>query len=289
MAGPEVNDDYRARFGALDRLYGRGALERLAAAHVAVVGVGGVGSWTVEALARSGVGRMTLVDLDDVCVTNANRQLHATVDAVGRPKVRVLEERVRAINPACVVTVREEFFTAATADGFLAADRFDWVVDAIDSLSNKCLLIARCHAAGVPVVTCGGAGGRRSSAEVRVADLAFTERDQLLKYVRKKLRARHGFPRDDREPFEVMAVYSPERPVYPWSDGSVCEDIEGGSETAINCASGIGTAAFVTGAFGFAAASVVVTAIASGGAENSASAEQPSKGGVDVRDEFGDR
>jgi len=257
-----IDEAHAARFGGVGRLYGAGALERLAAAHVGVVGVGGVGSWAVEALARSGIGALTLVDLDDVCVTNTNRQLPATVDAVGRPKVQVLAERVTAINLACRVIAREELFTESTAGMLLSAERYDFVVDGIDSLSNKCLLIARCRAAGVPVVVCGGAGGRRDPSQVRTADLAFTTRDQLLKYVRKKLRARYGFSRDEKVAFGVPAVFSPERPVYPWSDGSVCEEPEEGSDTAINCAGGIGTASFVTGAFGFAAASVVVSAIA---------------------------
>ncbi len=258
----ELDETYAARFGGVGRLYGEGALERLAAAHVCIVGVGGVGSWVVEALARSGVGALTLVDLDDVCLSNTNRQIPATVDAIGRPKVRVLAERVASINPDCRVFARDEFFTESTAEALFAAARYDCVVDGIDSLSNKCLLIARARQAGAPVVVCGGAGGRRDPAQVRVCDLAFTMRDQLLKYVRKKLRARHGFPRDEKAPFGVTAVYSPERPVYPWSDGRVCEEPEAGSDTAINCAGGIGTASFVTGAFGLAAASVAVAAIA---------------------------
>lgn len=253
--------DASARFGGIARLYGPGTLEKLAAAHVCVVGLGGVGSWAVEALARSGVGALTLVDLDDVCVTNINRQLPALDDTIGRPKVHVLAGRVRAINPACRVDARDEFFTAATADPLFAAARYDHVVDAIDSLSNKSLLIARCRESGIPIVTCGAAGGRRDPTQVRVDDLAFSHRDQLLRYVRKRLRARYGFSRDEKQPFGVAAVFSPERPVYVWRDGSVCHDPEGDTDTAINCESGLGTAAFVTGAFGFAAAAVVVNAL----------------------------
>lgn len=254
--------DHDQRFGGIERLYGRGALARLAAAHVCVVGLGGVGSWTVEALARSGVGALTLVDLDDVCVTNVNRQIHALDGAIGRPKAEVLAERVRAIQPACRVTVRAEFFTAASAEALLHAAKFDHVVDAIDSLKDKLQLIMRCRAAGLRLVTCGGAGGRSDPTQVRVADLAFSERDSLLRYVRKRLRERHGFPRDVAQAWGVPCVFSLEYPVYPQADGSVCGATPADGETAINCATGVGTASFVTGAFGFAAAGVVVRAIA---------------------------
>ena len=257
-----ATEDHLQRFGGIERLYGAGALERLARAHVCVVGLGGVGSWAVEALARSAVGAITLVDLDDVCVTNVNRQLPALDDTIGRPKAEVLAERVRAIQPGCRVNARVEFFTEATAGALLEATRYEYVIDAIDALKNKALLIARCRAAGIPVITCGGAGGRRDATGVRVDDLAFTHRDPLLRYVRKKLRARHGFPRDVEQPFGVKAVYTQEMPLYPHADGTLCEAAEPGADTGINCASGLGAATFVTGAFGFAAAGVVVSAIA---------------------------
>jgi tRNA threonylcarbamoyladenosine dehydratase len=252
-----------ARFGGVGRLFGRGALERLAAARVCVVGLGGVGSWAVEALARSGVGALTLVDLDDVCVTNINRQLPALEETIGQPKVEVLAARVRAINPRCQVVARAEFLTAANADALLLVDpRFDYVVDAIDALQNKVVLIARCRAAGLRIVSCGGAGGRSDPTQVRVDDLAFTHRDQLLKDVRKLLRQRFGFPRDEEAAFGVTAVYSQERPVFPQGDGPVGFKRGSRRDAAVNCAGGIGTAAFVTGAFGLAAAGVVVRALA---------------------------
>jgi len=230
-----------------------------------VVGLGGVGSWAVEALARSGVGAITIVDLDDVCVTNINRQLPALEGTIGRPKAEVLAERVLAINPECQVEARLEFFTESTAGALLEPGRFEWVIDAIDALKNKALLIARCRAVGLPVVTCGGAGGRRDATGVRVADLAFTHRDPLLRYVRKKLRSRHGFPRDVDQPFGVPAIYTQEPPLYPGADGRLCEAPLPDAETGINCAGGLGAASFVTGAFGFAAAAVVVNALAAAG------------------------
>lgn len=261
----EIDADWDQRFGGVARLYGGRAAEKLGNSHVCVIGVGGVGSWTVEALARSGIGRLTLVDLDDVCITNINRQLPALDGAIGHPKVDILADRIRKINSACEIDVRREFFTASSAASILGAVQFDYVVDAIDSLSNKCLLIAECREAGLPLVVSGGAGGRRDPTRIRTTDLAFTVRDTLLKQVRKKLRREHGFSRDRKEPFGVPAVYSEEMPMYPWSDGSVCLQPQDGSDAAINCEGGIGTASFVTGAFGFAVASVVATAIATSG------------------------
>ncbi len=258
-----MNDEYQARFGGIARLYGRAGAERLRAAHVAVIGIGGVGSWTVEALARSGIGALTLVDLDEVCVSNTNRQLHALADTVGDPKVEVVAGRVRAINPDCRVTPVPEFFTEKNA-GQLLAPGFDFVVDAIDSLANKCRLIVACRERNLPIVVCGAAGGRREATAVRVGDLAQVTHDRLLSEVRKRLRKEHGFPRDGRK-LGVECVFSPEAPVFPAADGGVCAtlaDADVGEERKLNCNLGLGSATFVTGTFGFAAAGVVVRRLA---------------------------
>lgn len=256
-------DDYLRRFGAVGRLLGRAALGRLAAARVCVIGLGGVGSWTVEALARSGVGGLTLVDLDEVCVTNINRQLPALSDTIGRPKAAVLGERVLGINPACQVEVLVEFFTKESFDRILTP-RYDFVVDATDSLQHKLLAIWQCRERGLPVLTAGGSAGKRDGTRVKVADLGDAENDALLRYVRKRLRERHGFPRGEGSQFGVRCVYSPERPVYPWADGQVCETQEPGAATELNCDNGLGSATFVTGAFGFAAAGEVVRLLTAG-------------------------
>jgi len=252
-----ATDDYLQRFGGIGRLYGRTALDRLRASHVAIVGVGGVGSWTVEALARSGVGALTLIDLDDVCVTNVNRQLPAVDGNIGRPKVDALADRVSLINPECRVVRKPDFFTASSADELLQA-KFDFVVDATDKLSNKCLLIVKSRERGYPVITVGGAGGKRDGTQVRVSDLAHTEQDELLRQVRRKLRREFGFPRGEQTDFGIPAVFSPEKPVYPWADGSCSTEAEPGSSLTLDCASGFGTATAVTGAFGFAVAGEIV-------------------------------
>ena len=256
-----MNEDYLQRFGGLGRLYGAAALPRLQAAHVCVVGVGGVGSWVVEALARSGVGALTLVDLDDVCITNVNRQLPALDGNIGRPKVAALAERVRTINPACRVTALGEYFTVKTAEQLLGG-RFDWVVDAIDGMSNKALLIAECVRRGQPVLTVGGAGGRRDATRIRTGDLGESQGDELLRQVRKKLRRDHGFAHGEGNVYGVPCVFSNEKPLYPWADGSCATEPEPGTNLKLDCASGFGTGVFVTGAFGFVAAGEIVRRIA---------------------------
>jgi tRNA threonylcarbamoyladenosine dehydratase len=256
--------DYLDRFGGVARLFGRAGLERLAAAHVSVIGVGGVGSWTVEGLARSGVGALTLVDLDDVCVTNVNRQLPALDGEIGRPKVAVLAQRVRLINPACHVAMAHEFFTPSSAPRLLAGP-FDFVVDAIDRMTPKALLIAGCVERGWPVLTVGAAGGRRDPTRIRTGDLGEASADELLRQVRKKLRRKHDFEpgaQRRRVHFGVRCVWSEEKPVFPWADGTCAAEPEPGGNLQLDCESGFGTAVFVTGAFGLAAAGEVVRAIA---------------------------
>jgi len=253
--------DFETRFGGIARLYGQGGLAKLRAAHVCVVGLGGVGTWAAEALARSGVGALTLVDLDEVCVTNINRQLHALTETVGRSKVEAMAERIRAINPDCRVTAEQKFFNEQTAEE-LFAPKFDFVLDAIDDVTNKVLLLVRCREKNLPVITSGGAGGRRELTSVRGGDLSQASHDKLLAEVRRRLRQEHGFPAG-QSAMNVPCVYSVERTVYPQADGSVCEmrsAAEDGSR--LNCNGGLGSATFVTGAFGFAAAGFVVRKIA---------------------------
>lgn len=256
--------DYFERFSGVSRLFGKEGLARLHSAHVAVIGLGGVGSWTIEGLARSGVGALTLVDLDDVCLSNVNRQLPALDGQIGRPKATVLAERVRLINPACSVATALEFFTESSAAKLLEPT-FDFVVDAIDNMTNKARLIAACRDRGRPCLTVGAAGGRRDPMQIRTGDLGDAENDLLLRQVRKKLRRDFGFlpgATRGRMNFGVRCVWSGERPVFPWADGSCQAQPEPGSNLTLDCESGFGTAVFVTGAFGLAAAAEVVRLIA---------------------------
>ena len=256
-------DHYAKRFGGIGRLYGEEGLEHIRRAHVCVVGLGGVGSWAVEALARSGIGALTLVDLDDVCISNVNRQLHAVEGELGRPKVEVMARRIRAINPDCVVHPVQAFFLKSNADEILRT-QFDYVLDAFDSPSRKCVLIASCRERGIPVITSGAAAGRRDPTAVEVTDLAFSSHDRLLQEVRSMLRTRHGFPRG-KNPFGVECVLSREAPVYPGADGVVCALPGEEQDLRIDCNTGFGTASFVTGTFGFVAAARIVQRIAGAG------------------------
>ncbi|ACB73542.1 tRNA threonylcarbamoyladenosine dehydratase [Opitutus terrae] len=256
--------EFEERFSGVARLVGKAGLERLRVAHVCVVGVGGVGSWAVEGLARSGVGALTLIDLDDVCVTNTNRQMPALASTVGRPKVEVLAERVRDINPECRVTARPEFFTEASAEALLTGP-FDFVIDAIDKMSKKALLIAEARQRGWRVLTVGGAGGRRDPTQICTGDLGDAGGDELLRQVRKKLRRDHGFAHGEQTGkmrWEVRCVWSSEPQVFPWADGNCAREREPGSELQLDCEAGFGTGVFVTGAFGLAAAGEVVRALA---------------------------
>lgn len=255
--------DFETRFGGIARLFGKNALERLRQSHVCVIGIGGVGTWAVEALARSGLGTLTLVDMDDICVTNVNRQIHALDGNIGKSKVSAIAERARAINPDILCHEQVEFFTAANADK-LFASHFDYLIDAIDNVPNKALLIAQCRERNIPIVTCGGAGGLQSGIEVRVADLTKATHDPLLTKLRKTLRREYRFPSPGRK-FKVPAVYSPETPVYPWQDGSVCKSVEVGNSLKLDCDSGFGTASFVTAPFGFAAAQCAIQHLAGAG------------------------
>ncbi len=262
-----MTEDYLQRFGGVGRLVTSPGLQRLAAAHVCVIGVGGVGSWVVEGLARSGVGKLTLIDLDDVCLTNINRQLPALDGEIGRPKVAVLENRIHRINPACVVTAVEEFCTERSVARLLAP-QYDFVVDAIDNMTNKARLIATCRALGRPCLTVGAAGGRRDPTQIRVGDLGEAENDLLLRQVRKKLRRDFGFaagPARGVVPFGVRCVWSGERPVFPQPDGSCALQPASRADRAMDCENGLGTAVFVTGTFGLVAAGEVVKLLAAAG------------------------
>ena len=262
------SEDYRSRFAGVARLYGVPALEKLARSRVCLVGLGGVGSWTCEALARSGVGALTLIDADDVRETNANRQIHALDGNFGRPKAEVLAERVRLISPHCAVRVEKIFITPDNASAFFEENRgaFDLVVDAIDGARNKAALIAACVAAGTPVVSSGGCAGKRDGARTECADLADAEGDALLGVVRRELRSRFGFSKGNSgKKIGVRVVFSRERPLPPEDSAAA----DAAFPQMISPAGGrprAGTAAFVTGAFGLALAQLAVETLISSAA-----------------------
>ncbi|QJR82513.1 tRNA cyclic N6-threonylcarbamoyladenosine(37) synthase TcdA [Alteromonas pelagimontana] len=248
----------KQRFGGISRLYGADATTTLARSHVCIVGIGGVGSWTAEALARSGVGNLTLIDLDDVCVTNTNRQIHALTDSIGQPKVEVMARRIRLINPDCQVNAIEDFATSDTVSEYITT-QMDAVVEATDSVRAKAAIIAFCKRNKIAVVTIGGAGGQIDPTQVTVGDLSKTIQDPLAAKLRSELRRSYNFTKNVKRKFGVECVYSTEQLRYPQPDGSVCFNksvLEGG--TRLDCAGGFGAVVTVTSTFGmFAAARII--------------------------------
>ncbi|HWU98193.1 MAG TPA: tRNA cyclic N6-threonylcarbamoyladenosine(37) synthase TcdA [Oxalicibacterium sp.] len=254
--------DFDRRFGGIARLYGKEALERFRQAHVCVIGVGGVGSWVVEALARSAIGRITMIDLDNLAESNINRQIHALTDTLGKAKVTALAERIAQINPYCVVTEIEDFLTADNLDQMIGAHRYDYIIDAIDNVRAKTALIAYCRQHGLKLVTIGSAGGQIDPTRIEVLDLCRTEQEPLLAKVRKRLRAEYGFPRGTKNKFGIDAVYSTEPLRFP-EMAEACA-VDGASDngiTGLNCA-GFGSAMVVTAAFGLVAAAHVLRKLA---------------------------
>jgi tRNA A37 threonylcarbamoyladenosine dehydratase len=255
---PDADIDFERRFGGLSRLYGASALGAFRDAHVCVIGVGGVGSWVVEALARSAVGRITMIDLDHLAESNVNRQLHALTDTLGLAKVEALARRISQINPYCAVTQVEDFVSADNVAAMILPGHFDYVIDAIDDARAKTALIVHCRQQQIPLVTIGSAGGQVDPTRIAVCDLSRTEQEPLLARVRKNLRIRHGFPRGTKHKFGIDAVYSNEPLRYP----AACETDAGpAGVTGLNCA-GYGSAVVVTASFGFVAAAHVLRKLA---------------------------
>ncbi len=252
------------RFGGIARLYGEQGLQRLQQAHVAVIGIGGVGSWAAEALVRSGVGELTLIDLDDICVTNTNRQVHTLSDTIGQLKVDAMAARLLAINPQCKVHAEPDFIAEDNLAELLH-DGLDHVVDCIDSLVPKAALIAWCKRRKIPLITTGGAGGQIDPTQIQVADLNKTFHDPLAARLRSRLKKHHGFTRTPKKNFGVPCVFSSEQLRYPKADGQVCFD-KGfvGEGVKLDCAGGFGAAMTVTATFGLVAASRALDAIVAG-------------------------
>lgn len=249
--------DLARRFGGIARLYGQPALDRFMTAHVCVVGVGGVGSWAVEALARSGIGALTLIDLDNVAESNTNRQLPALDPCYGMAKVTALAERVRAIHPLCRVTEVEDFVTEDNLDQ-LFGQPFDFVIDAIDSLKIKTRMAARFVATHQPFIVSGGAGGQMDPTRIRVADLSEVTYDPLLSKLRYNLRRHHGFERTPGRKMRVPCVYSTEQLVYP--ERAAC-DLDDHGPQGLSCA-GFGASMPVTASFGLIAVAEALRTLA---------------------------
>lgn len=247
--------DVERRFGGVDRLYGAGALARLQAAHVCVIGLGGVGSWAAEALARCGIGQLTLIDLDHIALSNTNRQLHALEGTYGQAKVSAMAERIRSINSACKINEIDDFITVENVAQLLPV--CDAVLDAIDDGRAKAALLAHAQHQHLPLVTTAAAGGRRDPTRIRVADLARTEHDPLAARLRAQLRKDYGFPPGGKEDFGIECVFSTEPIVRPQMATDCAMDASTAAPQGLNCA-GYGSVVMVTASFGMVAAGRVV-------------------------------
>lgn len=266
--------EFERRFGGLRRLYGVSGAQRLFEAHVVVVGIGGVGSWTCEALARSGVGRLTLIDMDHVSESNINRQIHAINSSLGQSKGQAMRERIHAFHPECEVILIDDFVTPENwralveQIGVQSGAGFA-VIDACDQVRAKTDMAAWALQASVPFVSVGAAGGKRLAHEVDLADLADTTQDPLLANVRYRLRKTHGAPRQGR--MGVTCVFSREAVAAP---DSSCDLGEG--DGSLNC-HGYGSVVSVTAAFGLAAASSVMNALAEGVTQTASKTSQKNR------------
>lgn len=240
-----------SEFQGISKLYGEEYLAKLQSTHVTVIGVGGVGSWAAEILARSGVGHLKLIDLDEICISNSNRQIHTLKNTIGKSKVRTLGERLESISDRIKVEPIEDFVTTKNLQELVRDTHF--VLDAIDGVKTKAYLIDHCIKNQIPLVTTGAAGGKTNPAQIRIDDLGSTQNDMLLKRVRRVLRRDLGYEKGFGS-FQVKSVYSYEKVVLPKG----CHLDNGGK---LDCSNSLGSAGFVTGAIGLAAASVIINTI----------------------------
>ncbi|MCF6300680.1 MAG: tRNA threonylcarbamoyladenosine dehydratase [Proteobacteria bacterium] len=238
----------KSRFGGIERLYGQVGANKIEQAHVAIVGVGGVGCWSAEILARSGVGTISLIDADELCLTNINRQIHALDSTIGQGKTKVMAARIKDINPDCKVRQINAFFMESNKEVILSAN-FDHMIDAIDSVKHKVLLLSECLKRKIPVITVGGAGGKTDPARIQSADLAKTYGDRLIKKVRQQLRKDYGFSTSKK--MGITAVFSDEEMLMP-ACGTSSKSLK------LDCDTGYGTSPAVISIFGIRAAELAI-------------------------------
>ena len=244
-------DNYEQRFGGIGRLYTPEGLAILRRSHICVIGIGGVGSWAVEALARSGIGKITMIDMYDICLTNINRQIHAMSGTVAQLKTEAMKERIEKINPECQVEIIDDFITPENIPEYLNRG-YDYVIDAIDSVRTKAALIAYCKRHKIKLITTGGAGGQTDPTQIQITDLSKTIQDPLASKVRSLLRKEYNFSQNPKRKFGVDCVFSTQPLIFP-KMGEGCE-----ISATMNCANGFGAVTMVTATFGFFAVSRVI-------------------------------
>lgn len=256
------SSSYLQRFSGIARLYGHSALKSFSTAHICVIGIGGVGSWVAESLARSGIGQITLIDMDDVCVTNTNRQIHALKSTIGKAKTAVMSDRILEINPECNVNCIDDFINADNVSDYLGSKlipRYDYIIDAIDSVRDKAAILAYCKRQKLKIITIGGAGGQKDPTQIKIVDLAKTIQDPLAAKLREKLKNDYKLTKDSKGKYGIPCVFSTEQLTYPAKDGGTCltkNDAQGPKK--MDCESGFGAITIVTATFGFVAAGYVL-------------------------------
>lgn len=256
-----LSESYQQRFGGIIRLYGTKTIEKIANAHVLIIGIGGVGSWVAESLARSGLGTISLMDLDDICVTNTNRQAHALHSQIGQSKVAATAARLRDINPEMIVHELDDFLDKDNIVQYIEQS-LTLVIDAIDSTLSKTALIAHCKRQKIPLITIGSSGGKKDPTMITYGDLSKTKNDPLLAKVRNNLRRLYGFSRNPKRVFSVEAIYSTEQMTYPDDRGETCQHrgfLKGGEK--LDCSGGYGAATMVTASFGLLASARAIEKI----------------------------
>ncbi|HFB66545.1 MAG TPA: tRNA cyclic N6-threonylcarbamoyladenosine(37) synthase TcdA [Aeromonadales bacterium] len=252
---------YWHRFSGIARLYGEQGLDKIQNSHIFIVGIGGVGSWVAEALARTGVGEITLMDMDEICISNINRQVHALTSTVGQSKIEVMARRLEDINPEIMVHQIDEFLSRDNIVDYVSKE-YDFVVDAIDSVISKAALIVHCKRNKIPMLTIGGAGAQRDPQKIKINDLSRSSGDPLLAKIRNELRRKHNYSRNTQKKFGIQAVYSDEQLYYPQTDGSVCHARPQNMDSAkLDCSKGFGAASFITASFAFVACSHILEKI----------------------------
>jgi len=249
--------DYENRFGGIARLYGQQAFNILRNAHFCVIGIGGVGSWAAESLARTGIGEITLIDHDDIAASNINRQIHSLSNTIDQSKVETMAERIQQINPDCKINIIDDFITESNCQKHLQHN-YDYVIDAIDAIKFKCAIIYYCKRNKIPVITTGGAGGLTDPTMINITDLAKTWNDPLAAKVRSHLRSQYGYTKNPKRSFGVKCVYSTQQQQYPKDDGSVDYARPALKGVRLDCAAGFGSATSVTASFGFVATSKAI-------------------------------
>ena len=258
----DLNLINQQRFVGVERVYGRNALSAFKSARVCIIGLGGVGSWAAEALARSGIGKLTLIDLDNVAISNINRQIQALEKTLGVPKTTAMNERINSINPNCQITEIEDFITLDNIPQLITND-FSYVIDCTDDFRIKAALCAHCRRNKIKLLVTGGAGGQTHPGKITLSDLSRTEKDSLLAQTRRLLRQKYRFPRNLKRRFDIPCVYSLEQAVYPASDGNTTFDKSSStSTTGLSCSQGLGSVVTVTASFGLFAASHVLNKLA---------------------------